>query len=284
MEVQMFKVISEFVDKRSGARVLPGDPLPQGLPEETLTHLQRARCIKPAPAQASLLGASKTKPAAPARPPFCLPKTEPVPRRWPGETVVILASGPSLAAEDAARVGGKARVVAVSDAWRAAPSAELLYAADAPWWDHDDGAKHLGFAGEKWTQDQRSKTDAQFKAAARWGLRLVHSAQRAGLSFDPALIHQGGNSGFQALNLAVLFGARRILLIGFDLQPTGGRSHFFGDHPGALNQQIPFGSFRAAFEAAAPQLAEAGIVVVNCSRATALTCFPRLPLEEALAC
>lgn len=196
----------------------------------------------------------------------------------------MTASGPSLTAADTAPARGRAKVLAVSDSWRLAPFAEVLYAADAPWWDHDDGAKHRGFAGEKWTQDQRSKTDAQFQAAARWGLTLVHSQMLPGLSFDPALIHQGGNSGFQAVNLAVLFGARRILLLGFDLQPTGGQAHFFGDHPGALNQAIPYGMFRAAFEEAAPQLAAAGIEVINCSRQTALTCFARRPIEEALSC
>lgn len=193
-----------------------------------------------------------------------------------------MASGPSLTAEDASAARGRARIIAVNDSWRLAPFADLLYAADAPWWDHENGAKHRGFAGEKWTQDQRSGSDAQFKAAARWGLTLVHSENRAGLSFAPELVHQGGNSAFQALNLALLFGARRILLLGFDMQATGGRAHFFGNHPPGLDHQQPFGMWRAAFAAAAPQLAEAGIEVINCSHETALTCFPCRPIEEAL--
>lgn len=135
------------------------------------------------------------------------------------------------------------------------------------------------FAGERWTQ-HRAKGD---KAAARWGLRLVRSEHRGqGLSFDPAFVRTGMNSGFQALNLAVLFGCTRILLLGFDMQKTGGRSHWFGDHPGKLNRTSPFPEFRKAFEAAAPQLAAAGIEVINCSRETALTCFPRQPIEAAL--
>ena len=100
----MFKVISEFVDKRSGARVLPGDPLPQGLPEETLTHLQRARCIKPAPAQASLLGASKTKPAvAPSKKPVAKPAAA---EGGPGQAAFLPAEDGAGAATLAGGDGG----------------------------------------------------------------------------------------------------------------------------------------------------------------------------------
>lgn len=200
----------------------------------------------------------------------------PIPRRWPGETVVILAPGPSLTARDAALARAKARTIAVGDAWRLAPDADVLYHADAPWWDEYQGVP--AFRGERWTQDKVWGLDS----ARRWGLRVVCSELRDGISFDPACIHQGYNSGFQALNLAVLFGAVRIVLLGFDMQAKNGKQHFHGNHPPSLNRNSPYPMFIAAFSDAAPQLQQAGIEVINASRETALECFPRRPLAEVL--
>jgi len=191
---------------------------------------------------------------------------------WAGQAAVVAASGPSLRREQLDRVRGRARVLAVNDAWRLAPWADALYACDGAWWDHHGGV--AGFAGAKWTQDAA--------AAARWGLRRVASVDASGLSFDPALIHQGMNSGYQALNLALHFGARAVVLLGFDLRLVDGRRHFFGDHPGALNKRSEYRRWCAAFEEAAPFLVRAGVTVMNATPDSALTCFPAVPLEDAL--
>lgn len=196
----------------------------------------------------------------------------------------MVASGPSLHPQDMALVAqaaaaGKIEAVAVNDVWTLLPAAAVLYAADHEWWDAHKGA--AGFAGERWTQDKPKGQGAA--CAARWGLACIRSEDRAGMSFDPAIVHQGYNSGYQAVNLAVLFGATRVLLLGFDCQPTGGRRHWFGDHPGKLNRASPYPEWVRAFTGAAPQLAAAGVEVVNCSRATALECFPRMPIGDALA-
>lgn len=134
------------------------------------------------------------------------------------------------------------------------------------------------FQGERWTQDKVWSLES----ARRWGLRVVRSELRSGISFDPAYICQGYNSGFQALNLAVLFGCTRIVLLGFDMQKTNGKQHYNGDHPDALRRNSPFPLFCAAFADAAPQLSAAGIEVINCTRETALTCFPREHLEDVI--
>ena len=48
-------------------------------------------------------------------------------------------------------------------------------------------------------------------------------------------VHHGQNSGYQAVGLAYHLKADRIILIGFDMQRTGGKSHWHGDHPRGLN-------------------------------------------------
>ena len=169
-------------------------------------------------------------------------------------------------------------MVAVNDAYRVIPAADVLYACDAKWWTVHKGAPL--FRGEKWVQDKRGGLDA----ARAFGLRCVTSQPGSTPSTDPAVITQGMNSGFQAIEIAALMGARRIILVGYDMGPDpSGRRHFFGDHPEELLQTSPYAMFIKAFNEAAPHWRDRGLEIVNASERTALTCFPRIGLEEALA-
>lgn len=198
-------------------------------------------------------------------------------KRWAGQTVAILASGPSLASESLDALRGLP-VIAINDSWRKYPDAEILYACDPPWWKHHGGVPE--FMGERWSQHRGA---ASWPAEAQaMGITVIRSAPHAGVSVDPSVIHTGANSGFQALNLAILAGASRILLLGYDMQESGGRAHWFGDHPGKLKRSSPYALFRKSFDDAADQIAGLGVEVINCTRETSLTCFPRVALLEAL--
>ena len=195
-----------------------------------------------------------------------------VPRDWPGATVVCLATGPSLTQADVDLVrGGGRRVIAINDAYRLAPWADVLYACDGSWWQAHDGVP--GFRGMKISTTKNAK---------QWGLCVELGADE-GLSLDPTTLCHGGNSGYQAVNLAVLFGAARILLLGYDCKPDPeGKTHFFGVHrhnPVAP----PFAIFAMHWPSIVAPLRAAGVEIWNCTRSTALTCFPRVSLEEALA-
>lgn len=181
-----------------------------------------------------------------------------------------MAGGPSLTAEDVSYCRGRAAVVVVNDGYRLAPWADVLYAADEGWWEHHRGCPD--FQGLKVTQDAG--------AARRWRLQYIESRRAQGFSLNPAYIHRGDNSGFQALNLAVLAGCSPIVLLGFDMQKTGGKRHWFGDHPGRLNQDSPYNLFAAAFNEAAQRHPE--LPIVNASRETALTCWPRVELCKVI--
>lgn len=99
------------------------------------------------------------------------------------------------------------------------------------------------------------------------------------------MIYTGKNSGFQALHAAVLFGASRVVLLGFDFQATNRRSHWHGDHPpGLSNSRRRYGAWVEAMKPLAHDLERLGIEVLNCSRETALSCFRRVELQEALKC
>lgn len=195
-----------------------------------------------------------------------------IPRCFKGKTVVIVASGASLTREDVEYCQGKAVVAVVNDNYKLAPWADLLYAADPGWWKHHEGVRE--FAGTKWTQDKDS--------AKLYGLNWVDGRWNPSVSADPAFIHYGFNSGFQCLNLIFLMGASRIILLGFDMQATAGKKHWFGNHPGELNKDSAYGQWVEFMDNAAPRLEKHKCEVINCSRSTALKKFKRMALEDCL--
>lgn len=90
------------------------------------------------------------------------------------------------------------------------------------------------------------------------------------------------NSGYQAINLAYHFGVSRIILIGYDMQRTEGRSHWHGDHPKGLTNAEGVAKWASRFPQLAADLEREGVEVVNCSKETALNCFKRARLEDVI--
>lgn len=173
-----------------------------------------------------------------------------------------------------ARDAGRCRVIVVNDCWQLAPWADVLYACDLRWWAQKRPSD-AQFAGLRVTQDDL--------AASRYGLVRVSSEPKPGLCRRQWEIHQGLNSGYQAMNLAYHFGPKKQVLIGFDMGPSAvGRTHWFGDHPPELNVPSPYTEFIKRFGPLAADLKEAGVDVVNCSLKTALTCFRTAQLREEL--
>jgi len=196
-----------------------------------------------------------------------------VPKFWPNSTIVCIGSGPSLTPADVGAVHGRARVIAVNDAYRLAPWADVLYAADAQWWTWHAGVPT--FHGPKYSVSS--------SIPVTWpDVQILQNTGPLGLECAPTGLRTGYNSGYQAINLAVHFGAARILLLGYDMQPAAnGQTHFFGDHPD--HSLSPYGVMRLAFESIVQPLKEACVEAINCTPGSALTCFPCRRLDEALS-
>lgn len=195
-----------------------------------------------------------------------------VPRLWLGSTIVCIGTGPSLTLADVEACRGRARVIAVKDAIRLAPWADVLYGAGADiggWWTRN-GASLASFAGLRYTLDPK---------ASQWAT-VLRNTGFTGLESDPSGLKIGKNSGYQSIGLAVHLGAAKIVLLGFDLD---GNNHFFGPHPDRMARPN-YREFATFFDTLVDPLQALGIRVVNASRATTLECFERLTIEEALAC
>jgi hypothetical protein len=214
--------------------------------------------------------------------------------RWVGRDCIIAAPGPSLAAcvlkVRMARMAYSWKVIAVQDAYKLLPYADVLYGCDSRWWRLHKNCD--GFNGEKWTCHHKEWTnnkidpDPELKVPLPdlVGLKVVEGRRGDDFSLDPSYIYYGSNSGFQALNLAILFGSKRIVLVGYDMRCVDGKSHFFGDHKSKDFHQCSdqeYRNFARHYDIAARTLPK-DIHIVNATPGSALTCFPIMPLEDAL--
>lgn len=215
--------------------------------------------------------------------------------RWQGGHVCIIASGPSLTKEDVDEVrrwrqegdtdpaqgeaaGSPARrVIVVNTTFQAAPWADVLYACDLTWWRHHFQRVATEFAGELWTVSEVARD--------QYGLAWVFGTDNVGLSPGPDYIHTGRNSGYQSIGLAHLFGAARVVLLGFDFMigPAGER-HWHGNHPKGLGNggESRYRSWVQAMDILATDLKRTPCKVLNASRRTAIRSFQRVTLETAL--
>ena len=128
---------------------------------------------------------------------------------------------------------------------------------------------------EAWTQDVEA-------AKTFGGLRYIEGVDGMGLCQKPGRIYTGGNSGYQAIGLAYHIGARRIGLLGYDMQKTATLDHWHGSHPGKMGDphESSFPVWCERFNAIGHDLASIGVSVKNVTRQTALTAFPKQTLEQ----
>jgi len=181
----------------------------------------------------------------------------------------LIASGPSLEMWQVGHaVKSGAKIIAINNNYEICPEADFLYGCDAEWWKHHNGAPQ--FLGRKFSLEMTEYHDVY---------QLTNTGE-AGIDFEWPNVRTGLNSGYQAMNLAIHLGARKIILIGYDMQHTNGKRHWHADHPGNNCQHIK--DWVRHYDNAAKIFKEKGIEVINCTIKTALTCFERADLRDVL--
>lgn len=177
---------------------------------------------------------------------------------------ICIASGPSLTEDDLELCRKSERIVyIVNDVHNLAPWADILYAADADWWDYHEGVTK--FKGQRWGNDPR--------CCKRWGLNLVTGTSKKVFATEEPIAY-GGNSGFQIINLAYIHGHRDIWLLGYDMGYED-KKHFFGEHPQKINRTSNYKDWIERFNKAKPIMDELGLRVTNMTRKTNLDTFPK---------
>lgn len=191
---------------------------------------------------------------------------------WKWQTVVIAASGPSQNAEDLEFVRGKAKVLAINETWRLAPWADALYACDARWWE-SAGPTEMQFSGKRFVGI----------GSARGCVSCNVEKNVNDMPLEGRRLGHGGHSGFQAVNLAAMSGARWIVLTGFDLR-CDGKAHWHEDHGGEMSNPTDGFLRRCAvlLDDMAPHLRRNGVQVINATVGSSLRAYPFATVQEFL--
>ena len=193
---------------------------------------------------------------------------------------VILGTGPSLA--DVAdelrelKAAGKVMLFGMNNSYKDF-DLDVWLACD-PKWHEINGQVDLDCDQWHWDKD----------ICKRYGYKHIPGLWLDGLSTDSDYISFGHSSGWQCLNLAVHYGCEPILLCGYDMSYTAGKPrHYFtglsdmaGEYPDALRKHSlflkPDGSGLLPNYAHIAEQCNAGEIppVINCTRGSAMTCFP----------
>jgi hypothetical protein len=236
-----------------------------------------------------------------------------IPRDWPGSTIFIFGGGPSLRGFDPERLRGQRTIVinrmvlpvdenrrTPADPqfdgsklnWPGVPWADILYFADYAWWRADKQAVAKVWEGGRIITSNRqvaSDVDAGFGEVQVFG---IQNTGTGGLERKPTGVRNGSNSGHQAMNVAYHLGAARIVLLGFDQRVDGLTTHAHGGYRGGavaadqyaekLAHQMTV-SHLPYFQRIGLALAREGVEVLNASPESAIACFPKITLDEAVA-
>ncbi len=196
---------------------------------------------------------------------------------WSGQTAVVIGTGPNAKDAPLGLARGLARAVAVKSSWKLAPWADALYGLDKGWWIANRGVPN--FAGLKISPSPTAARVYRLRQVSLKGRAEILTGETGVLGCGLRI--GGGHSGFQAINLAIQFGAKKIILVGFDMTLSKGE-HWDRNQAGvARADKGRVDSWRIALDGCAEQFKSLGIEVVVVGD-SALTAFPKMTLAEAL--
>lgn len=204
-----------------------------------------------------------------------------------GLPTAIVGQGRSLDGFDLNQLRGKAHVIAVKAAIFELPWADCGFGQDFPrlveWRDRlDDPAitmpVYWAIHPQEWANSKLRKRPHPHS--------ITYLRKPAGwkISADPSATHEGGTSGFGALNLGVLKRAKDIFLFGFDYNGPHKAIHRNGGHYIEPRQQqlVAWAIWAYHYRLVVEPLKALGVRVLNASPNSAITSFEKISLAQAV--
>lgn len=197
-----------------------------------------------------------------------------VPRVWEGERAFILCGGASLREQRHLVPSLPGRVIAIKEGVLLRPEADVAFFA----------GEHCNIIAPPLLEIYRGPTiivrgkgHPVFPPTVK---RLWRTTSHDLWSLDPTMV-AGYDAGTSAINVAILYGVREIILLGYDM--SGGR-WFAGerDHPKPVIEPWRFTQHCEPLPRLAAHAARLGIRIVNCSPTSVVNCFERQSLDEVL--
>ena len=208
-----------------------------------------------------------------------------------GETAIICCTGFSINQEiidkcNLAKEKGLVRLFGINLTYREF-NLDVLHACNSEIYDHylpiDDKLRDGSF--DKWTT--RPELINKYS-----DVNYIEERWADGFSVDPEYIHAHHGSSPQIMNIASLYGIKKMLLIGFDMRYQGKVSnreykekrHYFGEYAPSMRhyprtgQNGEFNGLIEEFKTIDP--AKYNIEIINCTPNSALKHFPMGDLED----
>jgi hypothetical protein len=192
-----------------------------------------------------------------------------IPKLWEDGTAIVVGGGPSLRDFDMDNLKGK-KCIACNDAGLTINPTFTAFG-DKPWFN----AYHHKF----------SKISTQLVTCYKhtndypsW----VHTCRRldTGWSFEQTALAWNGNTGAMAINLAARLGAKRIILLGFDMQQDkSGKNNWYQSKRPASIPEV-YKRFLSMFHNIQQGCRKESIEVINANLESKLERFPKQAWED----
>lgn len=195
-----------------------------------------------------------------------------VPAIWPGGTCYILGGGPSLARVPMERLHDL-RVIAVNNAYQLGDWIDVMFYGDCRWFNWH-GKALLNFSGLKVTACESHRDRPGIRAVKRQNSPHGITTRKDRLSWNL-------NSGACAINLAVHFGVKKIVLFGFDMRLVDDKSNWHEAHKDSPSKN-PYQRFLKPFPNIARDLERLGVECINATPGSAIDVFPIVEVEDVL--
>jgi len=192
---------------------------------------------------------------------------------WTGQRAFVIGGGPSLRGFKWERLAGE-RVVGVNRAFEC-PHVDVLFTMDSrflTWYRHKLGTCQAPLV---FHHDHGQELEDRLLTDLGRDVFMVDRLDEHDLGEDLARgLGHGANSGYGAVALAWVLGARPIYLLGFDLTPTekGLQEWWHNGYP--ENNGTAYPRFRRAFEELARKVPEGSIL--NASPTSSIRGFPKV--------
>ncbi|KKN41997.1 hypothetical protein LCGC14_0717570 [marine sediment metagenome] len=204
-------------------------------------------------------------------------------RLWEGRVVYIIGGGPSLKGFDFSPIHDQ-KVIGTNDAFLLGPWVDACWFGDNRWhdWNHE---KLRNFGGLKATCAPRIKDRA--------GIQFFKRTNTDGLEKKEGVVGWNRCTGSSAINYAYHLGARKVVLLGYDMSgDKDGNYNWHNHHKRRGQKSNPWGRFLECFPAIKEDALKLGLEIVNAGPvygikhvvdAVEQDVFPCMTLEEALA-
>lgn len=196
---------------------------------------------------------------------------------WKGETVFVVASGPSIASVDFDRLRGR-KIICTNSSYERVPFCDFIFFGDGRWWEAHKAAL-VGFKGHIVTVSGVAKSKRLLRLK-----RIKPTSPATGFAAARDSLASQRTSTQGSLNLAAHLGAAKIGLIGADMKRADdGRSHGHTPHkwpsrPG----NVTWDEQLRVLKWIERPLQVRGVKVFNLSPESRIPWWPKMTLDEFL--